>query len=95
VFCLCGTHWVSIRPSFYTDDAYCWCVTNFEIACEALAKLLASQYFTNSLCLVLGVNVIFVIGFLFGNDLNQPPFMIEMKLIKIMFFHCFINSFSF
>ena len=49
VFCLCGTHWVSIRQLFYTDDAYCWHVTNFEIACEALAKLLASQYFTNAL----------------------------------------------
>jgi hypothetical protein len=49
VFCLHETHWVSICPSFYTDDAYCWHVTNFEIACEALAKLSASQYFTNAL----------------------------------------------
>jgi hypothetical protein len=49
VVCLHGTHWVSICPSFYTDDAYCWRVTNFEIACEALAKLSASQYFTNAL----------------------------------------------
>jgi hypothetical protein len=50
VFCLCGMHWVSMCPSFYTDDTYCWGVTNFEIACEALAKLSASQYFTNALC---------------------------------------------
>jgi hypothetical protein len=49
VFCLHGTHWVLICLLFYTDDAYCWCVTNFEIACEALAKLSASQYFTNAL----------------------------------------------
>ncbi len=44
VFCLHETHWVSICPSFYTDDAYCWCVTNFETARGALAKLSASQY---------------------------------------------------
>jgi hypothetical protein len=49
VFCLHGTHWVSICLLFYIDDAYCWCVINFEIACGALAKLLASQYFTNAL----------------------------------------------
>jgi hypothetical protein len=49
VFHLCGTHWVSICPLFYTDDTYCWCVTNFEIACVILAKLSASQYFTNAL----------------------------------------------
>ena len=49
VFCLHGMHWVSIRQSFYTDNAYCWHVTSFEIACEALAKLSASQYFTNAL----------------------------------------------
>jgi hypothetical protein len=58
VFHLCGTHLVSICPSFFTDNTYCWHVTNFEIACEALAKLLASQYFTNALRKVLGVNVI-------------------------------------
>jgi hypothetical protein len=39
VFCLHGMHWVSICPLFNTDNAYCWRVTNFEIACEALAKL--------------------------------------------------------
>ncbi len=51
VICLCGMQWVSICLSYYTDNAYCWCVTNFEIACEALAKkLLAGQYFTNALC---------------------------------------------
>ncbi len=49
VFCLRGMHWISICPSCYTDDAYCWRVTNFEIACEALVKLLVSQYFTNAL----------------------------------------------
>jgi hypothetical protein len=49
VFCLRETHWVSICPSFCAGDAYCWCVTNFEIACEALAKLSTSQYFTNAL----------------------------------------------
>ncbi len=49
VFCLRGTHWISIGPMFYTDDAYCWHVNNYEIACEALAKLFASQYFTNAL----------------------------------------------
>jgi hypothetical protein len=48
-FHLHGTHWVSMCPLFYTDNAYCWRVTNFEIACEALAKLLASRYFTNAL----------------------------------------------
>ncbi len=58
VFCLHGMHWVSICLSFYTDNPYCWRVTNFKIACEELAKLSASQYFTNELCLVLGVNVI-------------------------------------
>jgi hypothetical protein len=49
VFHLCGTHWVSMCPTFYTDNTYCWCVTNFEIACEALIKLSARQYFTNAL----------------------------------------------
>ncbi len=49
VFHLHGMHWVSKCPLFYTDDAYCWRVTNFEIAFEALAKLSASQYFTNAL----------------------------------------------
>jgi hypothetical protein len=49
VFCLHGMHWVSICPLFYTEDAHCWHVTNFEIACEPLAKLSASQYFTNAL----------------------------------------------
>jgi hypothetical protein len=49
VFHLHGMHWVSICPSFYTDDAYCWRVTNFAIACVALAKLSASKYFTNAL----------------------------------------------
>jgi hypothetical protein len=43
----------------YTDDAYCWHVTNFEIACEALTKLSASQYFTNALNEVLGENINF------------------------------------
>jgi hypothetical protein len=74
VSCLRGTHWVSISSLFYTDGAYCWQVTNFGIACEALAKLLASQYFTNALCSVLGVNVMFVIGFLIGDDLTSTPF---------------------
>jgi hypothetical protein len=49
VFHFHGMHWVSICPSFYTDYPYCWRVTNFEIACEALAKLSASKYFTNAL----------------------------------------------
>ncbi len=49
VFHLHGMHWVSICPLFYTDDAYCLRVTNFEIACEALAKISTSQYFTNAL----------------------------------------------
>ncbi len=49
VFRLCGTHWVSICSMIYTGDTYCWCVTNFEIACEALTKLSTSQYFTNAL----------------------------------------------
>jgi hypothetical protein len=49
VFCLRGMHLVSICSLFYTDNAYCWSVTNFEIACEALTKLLASQYFTYAL----------------------------------------------
>jgi hypothetical protein len=50
VFHLRGMYWVSISPLFYTEDACCWRITNFEIACEALAKLFASQYFTNALC---------------------------------------------
>jgi hypothetical protein len=49
VFCLHEMHWVSICPLFYTDDAFCWRESSFEIACEALAKLSASQYVTNSL----------------------------------------------
>jgi hypothetical protein len=49
VFRLHGTHWISICPSFYTGDTYCWRVANFEIACEALTKISASQYFTNAL----------------------------------------------
>jgi hypothetical protein len=32
VFWLRGTHWVSLSPSFYTDDAYCWPVVDFEVA---------------------------------------------------------------
>jgi hypothetical protein len=49
VFQLCGTHWVSMCPLFYMDDAYCWHVSNIDKACKSLAKLSASTHSTNSL----------------------------------------------
>ncbi len=49
VFQLCGMHWVSICPSFYVVNAFCWCVTNINKACKVLAKLLVSTHSTNSL----------------------------------------------
>jgi hypothetical protein len=49
VFQLRGTHWVSICPSFYMEDVYCWLVTNIVKAFKVLAKLLASTHSTNSL----------------------------------------------
>jgi hypothetical protein len=48
LFQLRGTHWVSIRRSFYVDIAYCWYVINIEKACKVLAKLLESTHSTNS-----------------------------------------------
>ncbi len=49
VFQLRETHWVSMCPSLYMDDAYCWHVTNIDKAFKVLAKLLASTHSTNSL----------------------------------------------
>jgi hypothetical protein len=49
VFQLRQTHWVSICPSFYTDDSRCWRVTNIKKACEVLTFLSLSTYSTNAL----------------------------------------------
>ena len=49
VFQLRQTHWVSLCPSFYTDDSRCWRVTNIKKACEVLTFLSLSTYSTNAL----------------------------------------------
>ena len=38
-----GTHWVSPSLSFYTDDAYCWPVVDFEVAGVVVLDLLQSS----------------------------------------------------
>jgi hypothetical protein len=50
MFQLCGMHWVSICQLFYSDNAYCWYVTNFEKAWKVLSKLFESTQSPNSLC---------------------------------------------
>jgi hypothetical protein len=49
VFQLRQSHWVSICPSFNTDDSKCWRVTNIKKACEVLTILSLSTYSTNAL----------------------------------------------
>lgn len=39
VFRLRRSHWVSINPCFLTDDANCWPVVNFKVACAVLDLL--------------------------------------------------------
>jgi hypothetical protein len=49
VFWLRGMHWVSLSPSFYTDDAYCWPVVDFEVAGAVLNLLQSSPKYNLSL----------------------------------------------
>jgi hypothetical protein len=50
VYWLHGMHWVSLSPSFYTDNAYCWPVVNFEVAGAVLDLLQSSP--KNNLSLI-------------------------------------------
>jgi hypothetical protein len=41
-FWLRRMHWVSLSPSFYTDNSYCWPVVNFKVAGAVLDLLQSS-----------------------------------------------------